>query len=262
MSAPARFIPQGPRTSGFCQNLNSTVQRPIYMWVDRLFFATPNPANFMYQLVRTLIAPDPMDTSLVSTDNINNPRTMNAVYNLGSRLEMGRRIAHETLAGGSANNAQFNQFLKQGPLTQYFHAPDQVWTPHVLKDGADSVGALGALNRVYLNIGLFSEDWLTHFNPVARRSKPIRCPLRSPRRGRIRHSGARPKRARPTPPFSFSRPLSPVSSQRRQAVIRLSRQRMRRLSPLAATFLPTHVRAAIPASSLYRPPMRGWAGPL
>ena len=39
-------------------------------------------------------------------------------------------------------------------------------TPHVLKDGADSVGALGALNRVYLNIGLFSEEWLLHFNPV------------------------------------------------------------------------------------------------
>ena len=32
--------------------------------------------------------------------------------------------------------------------------------------GADSVGLLGALNRVYLNIGLFSEEWLLHFNPV------------------------------------------------------------------------------------------------
>jgi hypothetical protein len=39
-------------------------------------------------------------------------------------------------------------------------------TPHVLKDGSDSVGALGALNRVYLNIGLFSEEWLRHFNPL------------------------------------------------------------------------------------------------
>jgi hypothetical protein len=41
-----------------------------------------------------------------------------------------------------------------------------VQTPHVLKDGADSVGLLGALNRVYLNIGLYSEEWLRHFNPV------------------------------------------------------------------------------------------------
>ena len=36
----------------------------------------------------------------------------------------------------------------------------------MLKDGSDSVGALGALNRVYLNIGLFSEEWLLHFNPL------------------------------------------------------------------------------------------------
>ena len=39
-------------------------------------------------------------------------------------------------------------------------------TLHVLKDGADSVGLLGALNRVYLNIGVFSEEWLLHFNAV------------------------------------------------------------------------------------------------
>ena len=42
----------------------------------------------------------------------------------------------------------------------------------MLKDGADSVGALGALNRVYLNIGLYSEEWLRHFNPIVG-GKPI-----------------------------------------------------------------------------------------
>ena len=36
----------------------------------------------------------------------------------------------------------------------------------MLKDGSDSVGALGALNRVYVNIGLFSEEWLQHFIPL------------------------------------------------------------------------------------------------
>jgi hypothetical protein len=44
--------------------------------------------------------------------------------------------------------------------------PATVYSPRVLKDGSDSVGALGALNRVYLNIGLFSEEWLLHFNPL------------------------------------------------------------------------------------------------
>ena len=57
-----------------------------------------------------------------------------------------------------------------------FQAPDTVLTPHVLKDGSDSVGALGALNRVFINIGLFSEEWLLHFRPLVggKRISPIR----------------------------------------------------------------------------------------
>jgi hypothetical protein len=35
--------------------------------------------------------------------------------------------------------------------------------PHVLKDGADSVGILAALGRVYVNIGSYHEEWLRHF---------------------------------------------------------------------------------------------------
>src|SRR5262249_52812752 len=114
-----------------------------------------------------------MDTSLVSTDNINNPRTMNAVYGLGERLQIASRLGRETLAGGQLNNKQFNDFVPaNSPLAVYFNKPDTVFTPRVLQDGADSVGALGAPTRVYLNIALFSEEWLRHFNPVAG-GKPI-----------------------------------------------------------------------------------------
>src|SRR6202011_2463927 len=63
-------------------------------------------------------------------------------------------------------NKQFNDFVSQGPLTQFFRPPNTVWTPHVLKDAGDCVGGLGALKRVYVNIGRFSEEWLRHFNPV------------------------------------------------------------------------------------------------
>jgi hypothetical protein len=92
---------------------------------------------------------------------------MNAVYNLTARLlEAAKRWGQETLGPDNLANKQFNDFVNQGPLTQFFQPPNTVWTPHVLKDGADSVGALGALNRVYLNIGLFSEEWLRHFNPI------------------------------------------------------------------------------------------------
>src|SRR6185369_3155829 len=116
--------------------------------------------------------PGSVDTSLVSTDNINNPRTMNAVYDLGARLAQARRWGKETLAGGGLNNRQFNDVVKDGPLTKFFEPPATVYTPRVLKDGSDSVGALGALNRVFINIGLFSEEWLRHFNALVG-GKPI-----------------------------------------------------------------------------------------
>jgi hypothetical protein len=151
-------------------DLNSTVGAQ-YMWVDRLFIYGADPKNFMYQLVHTY-RPGAMDTSLVSTDYINNPRTMNAIYNLLPRLAMGKRWGKETLSGGELNNKQLNDYSSVPLLTQFFEKPATVWTPRVLKDGSDSVGALGALNRVYLNIGLFSEEWLLHFNPVAG-GKPI-----------------------------------------------------------------------------------------
>ncbi len=142
-----------------------------YMWVDRLFIydsAKPEgQKNFMFQLTHTY-RPGTMDTSLVSTDGINNPRTMNAVYAFMARMGMASRIGRERLAGGQLDNRQFNDFFKDGPLTTFWSKDDATTrTPHVLKDGADSVGLLGALNRVYLNIGLFSEEWLLHFNPVA-----------------------------------------------------------------------------------------------
>ena len=152
-------------------NLSSNVGAQ-YFWVDRIFFQAADFENFAFQLFHTS-RPGSLDTSFVSTDNINNPRTMNAVYLLGPRLFNAKRWGKETLSGGGLDNHQFNDYIKDGsPITTLFQPKDTVWTPRVLKDGADSVGALGALNRVYLNIGTFSEEWLTHFNPLVG-GKPI-----------------------------------------------------------------------------------------
>jgi hypothetical protein len=146
------------------ENLSSNVGAQ-YFWVDRIFDWAADDSSFVHQLFRTS-RPGALDTSLISSDNINNPRTMNAVYGLAPRLEIAKRFGKETLAGGGLDNKQFNDYVKEGPLTEFFTPPATVFTPHVLKDGADSVGALGALNRVFLNIGLFSEEWLLHFNPL------------------------------------------------------------------------------------------------
>ena len=146
------------------ENLSS-IAGAQYFWVDRILSWNADPSNFLFQVLHTA-RPGSLDTSLVSTDNINNPRTMNAIYNVLPRLDLAKRFGHEMLGKDNLANKQFNDFIKSGPLTEFFQPPNTVWTPHVLKDGADSVGALGALNRVYLNIGLFSEEWLRHFSPI------------------------------------------------------------------------------------------------
>jgi hypothetical protein len=161
--------PENPRWEDLSSNVGAQ-----YFWIERIFDWDADETSFVYQIFHTS-RPGALDTSLVSTDNINNPRTMNAIYGLAPRLALAKRWGKETLAGGGLNNAQFNDYVKQGPLTELFQPPATVWSPRVLKDGSDSVGALGALNRVFLNIGLFSEEWLLHFNPLVggKRITPI-----------------------------------------------------------------------------------------
>jgi hypothetical protein len=148
------------------ENLNSNPGTQ-YFWVDRILFWNwqKDKNNFIYQLIHTSL-PGTLDTSFISTDYINNPRTMNAVYSVAARLKAAERWGEEKLAGGELKNKQFQDFQQTAILPQHFKAPDTVRTPRVLKDGADSVGVLGALNRVFINIGLFSEEWLLHFNAL------------------------------------------------------------------------------------------------
>ncbi|MCC7157003.1 MAG: hypothetical protein IT161_20655 [Bryobacterales bacterium] len=158
--------PNNPKWEHLSSNVGSQ-----YFWTDRIFVWDADPTSFPFQVFHTY-RPGTLDTSLISTDNINNPRTMNAVYLLGPRLELALRWGKESLGGGELNNKQLNDYISSGPLTRYFVKPDTVYTPRVLKDGSDSVGALGALNRVYLNIGTFSEEWLLHFNALVG-GKPV-----------------------------------------------------------------------------------------
>ncbi|HEY7306474.1 MAG TPA: hypothetical protein VH601_20280 [Bryobacteraceae bacterium] len=170
---PSPLKPPSDPENPAWENLSSNVGAQ-YFWINRIFAWDPDPGSFFYQLFNTS-RPGSLDTSLVSTDNINNPRTMNAVYGLRARLEHATRFGQETLSGPQLNNKQFQNYTSDPNFTKYFHPPGTVFTPRVLKDGADSVGGLGALNRVYLNIGLFSEEWLLHFTPLVggTRTTPI-----------------------------------------------------------------------------------------
>lgn len=158
-----------------------------YFWVNRIFFwntgpretadkPAPHERNFIYQLFHTN-PPGSLDTSLVSTDYMNNPRTMNAVYSVGARLDPTRRWGREQLSGGGLDNKQFQDYDQTKAFSAFWNSQTgEIDTLRVLKDGADSVGVLGALNRVYINIGLFSEEWLLHFRPIigGQKISPIR----------------------------------------------------------------------------------------
>ena len=102
--------PADPANPQFA-DLSSTVGAQ-YMWVDRLFIYRRNPDNYFFQLVHTY-RPGAMDTSLVSTDNINNPRTMNAIYSLGDRLAAGAALGTRDAGGRTAQQQAVQQLSEQ-----------------------------------------------------------------------------------------------------------------------------------------------------
>jgi hypothetical protein len=177
--------PADPENPGW-EHLSSLVGAQFFWW-DRIFNwrGESNESSVFFQALH-VSRPGTLDTSLVSTDNINNPRTMNAVYYLAPRMAQAKKWGKETLGGGALLNKQFNDYVPPSdPLAQFFVPPATVWTPRVLKDGADSVGALAALNRVYINIGLFSEEWLLHFRPLLGGASISPIPLETVRRNSV-----------------------------------------------------------------------------
>ncbi|SHG86463.1 hypothetical protein SAMN02745157_4965 [Kaistia soli DSM 19436] len=174
--------PEHPRFSELTSNPGAQ-----YFWVDRIFFwntrprdtpdrPAPNEGNFLFQLFHTN-PPGSLDTSLVSTDYINNPRTMNAVYDVMARMRQAPLTGAEQLKGDERDNKQFQDYPQTAALGSFYdNGTGKGASMRVLKDGSDSVGALGALNRVYLNIGLFSEEWLLHFRAFlgGQKISPIR----------------------------------------------------------------------------------------
>jgi hypothetical protein len=92
--------------------------------------------------------PGTSDTSRIATDHINNPNMINPIFLLGARL----KAAHEEKLAGESLLLPGNKATMP--------------VPHVLKDGADSVGVPGATLRVYINIGMYSQHWLQQHNAL------------------------------------------------------------------------------------------------
>ena len=126
-----------------------------YLKIWEVFAHDLGPDNFVKQILMTNPA-GTLDTAFIATDYLNNPGTMNAVYNLPPPGRVAVAIP-EKLTGGALD-------LKNLEIVS--GTSDMVLAPRVLKDGADSVGLHGALSRVYLNIGEYWEQWTREFKPL------------------------------------------------------------------------------------------------
>ena len=129
--------PENPRW----ENLASAIGNQ-YINEGKVFACNVEKGGFFYEMLATQPR-GTSDTSRIATDHINNPNAINPIFLLAER----ERIAvPEKMAGGT--------LALPGEK-------EEMPVPHILKDGADSVGVPGATIRVYVNIGMFSEYWLT-----------------------------------------------------------------------------------------------------
>jgi hypothetical protein len=135
--------PADPENPGW-ENLASAIGNQ-YINEGKVFACNVEKGGFFYEM----LAAQPRgtsDTSRIATDHINNPNAINAIFLLAERerIAVPEKMADGTLALPGEK--------------------EEMNVAHILKDGADSIGVRGATIRVYVNIGMFSEYWLTRHN--------------------------------------------------------------------------------------------------
>ena len=131
-------------------------------WKPQPAFGNLLDANSFFFHFLASQQPGTVDTSAISTDWINNANTINAVFNLNARL--GRAALNPTERQSPGN--VLVPSIEDAGLPIKGDGTDWRHTPRVLLDGSDSIGAFGALARVYLNIGTFYEQWTTCHNTI------------------------------------------------------------------------------------------------
>jgi hypothetical protein len=141
--------PENPKWS----NLASAIGNQ-YIREGPVFAHNVKEGGFFWEMLKAQ-PPGTSDTSRMATDNINNPNAINPIFLLAARVSEG---AEETLAGQTLLLPIIRDAVKK--------SADSVTmpVPHVLKDGADSVGVVGATLRVYINIGSYSQHFLQQHN--------------------------------------------------------------------------------------------------
>jgi hypothetical protein len=124
------------------------------------------PENYLYHVLDAQL-PGTLDTSLIPSDNLNNPNTINSFFGLRGRIARADQNPKETI--GADSLAYLRKYVDKD-----FANPNHV--PRVLLDGSDSVGVQIALSRVYLNIGTYHQQWVRLHNPLLgfRKQEPFK----------------------------------------------------------------------------------------
>jgi hypothetical protein len=143
--------PENPEWKNLSNNIGNQ-----YMRFRTVFGGNLKPDNFLYHVLDAQ-HPGTIDTSLVAADNINNPNTVNSFFGLPGRLRRAEFNPKETIGPDPL------EYLRTA-VSPSFANPHRV--PRVLLDGADSLGVEMALTRVYLNIGLYHQQWVRLHNPL------------------------------------------------------------------------------------------------
>jgi hypothetical protein len=141
--------PADPVNPGW-ENLSSTIGNQ-YINEGRVFAHNIKEGGFFWEMVKAQPR-GTSDTSRIATDNINNPNTINPIFDLGARLKLAEAEKHTEKVDGET-------LLLPGEK-------ESMAVPRVLKDGADSVGVAGATIRVFINIGMYHQHWLDQHNPL------------------------------------------------------------------------------------------------
>jgi hypothetical protein len=147
------------------ENLSNNIGNQ-YLRFRATFGNMLRPENYLYHVLDAQL-PGALDTSLIPSDNLNNPNTINSFFGLPGRIERAAHNPRETI--GADTLAYLRKYVDKE-----FANPASV--PRVLLDGSDSVGVHIALSRVYLNIGTYHQQWIRLHNPLLgfRKQQPFK----------------------------------------------------------------------------------------
>jgi mono/diheme cytochrome c family protein len=157
------FNPASPPTNAAepkWQNLVSAIGNQ-YLREGEIFGQDLDAHSFISQYLNTQ-EPGTSETSRFPTDFINNPTNINSIFRLQNRLQE-THIEKITPAQRDVVQSMYaDAGIKEDNITGALGGtPDEptIAVPHVLTDGADSMGVLMASVRVYVNEGMMHDEW-------------------------------------------------------------------------------------------------------